>query len=84
MTRSIHDDEAWIAVPKTENAILRFIANICGTIGGYLLDFSLKYGDTYEIDYHYLYGADTLPVDFEVENWMDEQIQEIFDDIDKS
>jgi hypothetical protein len=77
------ETENWIVVPKTNNRVLAWIANLSGTIGGWLLDFYLRYGDRHEIDLDFIYGGDSIPVDPEFETWLRKTTDEIFNDIDK-
>ena len=84
MNRSLDDDEAWIAVKRTDSIILRWLGNIAGAIGGRLLDFSLTYGDRYEIDLTYMYGADMIPADEDFDSWFDAAVEEVFNEIDKT
>lgn len=84
MSDIFDDDKAWIAISRTENPVLRLLGNFAGEIGGRLLDFSLKYGDSYELDYDYLYGGDTITTaeDRDFNEWFESATQEIFDNID--
>ena len=78
----MQNDDYWERHPKTDNKILAWVAKICGTVGGWLLDFYLRYGDRYEIKLDNWYGGDTMPIDSDFESWMREATQEIFNEID--